>query len=222
MPSLITVNLIAIHYPVYTVAHTETSDCELDGVLKLCEHTLRYCRQTLHLDSPKHCEPLACTGDYYVETLMSAFAYGDMDLAKLDIRRTADLFRENDGRIFHTTYSLIWVRWLYDVYMLTGDKSLLYDCEDALKLLLDRFKTYMGENGILEYAPDYMFVDWIYIDGLSMHHPPKALGQTCLNMFYYGALDAAEKIYLAIDDYRLAAVTARGASAGAGAAARAA
>ena len=195
VPSLITVNLIAIHYPVYTVAHTETSDCELDGVLKLCEHTLRYCRQTLHLDSPKHCEPLACTGDYYVETLMSAFAYGDMDLAKLDIRRTADLFRENDGRIFHTTYSLIWVRWLYDVYMLTGDKSLLYDCEDALKLLLDRFKTYMGENGILEYAPDYMFVDWIYVDGYSMHHPPKALGQSCLCMYYYGALDRAEKIY---------------------------
>jgi len=28
-----------------------------------------------------------------------------------------------------------------------------------------------------------------------MHHPPKALGQTCLNMFYFGALEAAEKIY---------------------------
>ena len=30
----------------------------------------------------------------------------------------------------------------------------------------------------------YMFVDWIEIDGLSLHHPPKALGQTCLNLFY--------------------------------------
>ena len=28
-----------------------------------------------------------------------------------------------------------------------------------------------------------------------MHHPPKALGQTCLNMFYFGALDAAIKIF---------------------------
>jgi hypothetical protein len=28
-----------------------------------------------------------------------------------------------------------------------------------------------------------------------MHHPPKALGQTCLNMFYFGALDTAGKIF---------------------------
>jgi hypothetical protein len=40
-----------------------------------------------------------------------------------------------------------------------------------------------------------MFVDWIYIDGLSMHHPPKALGQSVLNMFYFGALEKAAKIY---------------------------
>ena len=45
-----------------------------------------------------------------------------------------------------------------------------------------------------------MFVDWIYIDGYSLHHPPKALGQSALNMFYYGALSAAEKIYTALGD----------------------
>ena len=40
-----------------------------------------------------------------------------------------------------------------------------------------------------------MFVDWIYIDGISMHHPPKALGQTVLNAFYYNALINAADIY---------------------------
>lgn len=33
-----------------------------------------------------------------------------------------------------------------------------------------------------------------------MHHPPKALGQSCLNMFYFGALDNAEKIFRELDD----------------------
>jgi len=51
-----------------------------------------------------------------------------------------------------------------------------------------------------------MFVDWIYIDGLSMHHPPKALGQSCLNMFYFGALESAACIYLALDDEQKAKV----------------
>ena len=97
--------------------------------------------------------------------------------------------------MFHTTYSLIWAKMLLDVYMITGNVELLRSCCDALDMLLRRFEGYIGENGLIETPPDYMFVDWIYVDRLSMHHPPKALGQTALNMFYFGAIDAAEKIY---------------------------
>lgn len=97
--------------------------------------------------------------------------------------------------MFHTTYSLIWGQMLYDVYRFTGETSLLSDCEDALMLLLDRFETYLGENGLIETPPDYMFIDWIYLDEISLHHPPKALGQTCLNLYYYGALKTAAMIF---------------------------
>ena len=203
-PSEISAGIIAVHYPVDKEAKTITSDEGLNSVLRVCAHTLKQCRQLMHLDSPRHCEPLACTGDYYIESLMTAFSFGDMSLAKFDIIRTADTMRENDGRLFHTTYSLIWVMMLYDVYMISGCKNLISDCEDALALLLKRFDTYMGENGLIELPPDYMFVDWIYIDGLSMHHPPKALGQTCLNMFYFAALATAEKIYTELGDNRAA------------------
>ena len=208
-PAQIILGVITTCYPTEECAVTETSDGEINEIMRVSRHTLKYCRQAHHLDSPKHCEPLACTGDYYIESLMTAFSFGDMRLAEFDILRTAELLRNNGGRMFHTTYSLIWVRMLLDVYMITGNISTVRASLDALSLLLRRFEGYIGENGLIETPPDYMFVDWIYIDGLSMHHPPKALGQTCLNMFYYGALDAAEKIYLAIDDYRLAAETAR-------------
>lgn len=191
----ITAELADTYYPVTTVSKTTTSDTELNKVLEVCRHTLKHCRQLHHLDSPRHCEPLACTGDYYIESLMTAFSYGDMRLAEFDIIRTAELLRNNDGRMFHTTYSLIWVMMLYDVFKITGNRKLLEDCEDALYLLLKRFETYIGENKIIDNPPDYMFVDWIYIDEISMHHPPKALGQTCLNMFYYGALEKAAKVY---------------------------
>lgn len=194
-PCKIELGFITTCYPVETEAVTLTSDEDLNRVLDTCRHTLKYCRQTLHLDSPKHCEPLACTGDYYIETLMTAFSFGDMRLAEFDLLRTAELLRNNHGRMFHTTYSLIFVRMLLDVYKFTGNKSLLEKCEDALIMLLDRFCTYIGENGLIETPPDYMFVDWIYIDGISMHHPPKALGQTCLNMYYFGALGFAAEIY---------------------------
>ncbi len=200
----LTVSFLVTHHPVTTEAAVVTSDEGINRILDVCRHTLKMCRQTIHLDSPKHCEPLMCTGDYYVETLMTLFSFGDMSLAEFDIIRTAELFRQNDGRIFHTTYSLIWVMWLYDVYMITGNVDLLFKCEDALLLLLARFETYLGDTGLIEYPPDYMFVDWIYVDGYSMHHPPKALGQSCLNMYYFAALDNAERIFRTIGETAMA------------------
>lgn len=201
--AVIRARLISTHYPVYDEARTVTSDPELNKVLKVCAHTLKQCRQMMHLDSPKHCEPLACTGDYYIESLMTAFSFGDQRLSKFDVLRTAELLRYNGGRMFHTTYSLIWVQMLYDVYMLTGDRTLLCDCFDAVIMLCERFASYIGENGLIENPPDYMFIDWIYIDGMSLHHPPKALGQTCLNIYYYGMLKTAEKIFYILDEASL-------------------
>ena len=198
--AVITPEIITVNYPAPSLAKTVTSDTVLNEVLDVCAHTLKICRQHIHLDSPCHYEPLACTGDYYIESLMTVFSYGDMRLAEFDVLRTAELLRCNNGRMFHTTYSLIWVLMLYDVYMYTANIQLLEDCKDALIILLDRFKTYIGENNIIEYPPDYMFIDWLYIDGISLHHPPKALGQTCLNMFYFGALEKAQEIFNILGD----------------------
>lgn len=198
--STVNIGFITTCYPVSADATTVTGDEELDKVLSVCKHTLKYCRQTHHLDSPRHCEPLACTGDYYIESLMTAFSFGDQRLSEFDVLRTAEILRHNDGRMFHTTYSLIWVRMLYDTYMMGGNAALLTDCRDALDMLLKRFEKYVGDNGLIETPPDYMFVDWIYIDSLSMHHPPKCLGQSALNMFYYMALTFAGKIYAVLGD----------------------
>ncbi len=192
--------IIETHYPVSVDAATYTSDADLNLVLKVCKHTLKICRQMIHLDSPKHSEPLCCTGDYYIESLMTAMSFGDMALAEMDVIRTAELLRMHDGRMFHTSYSLIWVMMLWDVYCIGGNKNMLYECADALSILLERFEAYTGENGLLENCPDYMFVDWIYIDGFSLHHPPKALGQTSLCAFYYGALMSAVKIYDVLEE----------------------
>jgi hypothetical protein len=189
------IGLILSSYPAPERAVTATSDRQLNRVLDVCAHSLKYCRQAVHLDSPRHCEPLACTGDYYIEMCMTAFTYGDMRLAAADVRRTASLIASNGGRLFHTSYSLIWAEMLWRCYMYTGDSSLLRDCEEALLVLLERFETYVGRSGLIEEPPDYMFVDWLFPDGISLHHPPKALGQTCLCMFYYNALVNSRRVF---------------------------
>ncbi len=197
--------LVAPWYPIENEGSFVTSDEGLNKVYDVCKHTLRICRQTLHLDSTKHQELLACTGDYNIESLMTLFCFGDMRLAEFDLMRTADWLVANNGVMFHTTYSLIWVQMLHDVYMITGRKEILFYCRKALGCLLDRFESYVGENEIIDNPPDFMFVDWTVIDGFSMHHPPKALGQTVLNCFYYKALTDASKIYSYIGDEVLSA-----------------
>lgn len=190
-------------YPVKQNGSFKCSDKKLNEIYDVCKWTLQICRQSMHLDSPKHQEPLACTGDYYIESLMTAFTFGDMRLAELDIKRTADEIIHHNGKMFHTTYSLIWIQMILDVYKFTGNIELIEYCKDAIISLMNLFSTYIGENGIIDNPPDYMFVDWVVADGYSMHHPPKALGQTCLNAFYQNALREASELMNIIGDKEL-------------------
>ena len=169
-------------------------DEALNRIYEVGKFTLAMCRQTLHLDSPTHQETLGCTGDYAIEAAMTRMTFGDERLTRLDLLRTADLLSMTDGRMFHTSYSLIWVRMLADYVFATGDRTAAEACYPAMETLLARFRTYIGERGVIESPPNYMFVDWANVDGFQMHHPPTALGQTVLNAFWSDALRAAETL----------------------------
>lgn len=199
-PATVTLSVMETHFPVSRCAITTTPDEDLNLVLKVCRHSLKSCMQMFESESVLHCEPMACTGDYYVEMMMTALSYGDLRLAEFDVLRTADILRVKQGEMFHATYSMIWVMMLYDAYLFTGHRDLLEKCEDALELLLDTFHGYLEDNGLVETPPSYMFVDWVTVDGISLHHPPKALGQTFLNLFYYGGLTYGVKVYEVLGD----------------------
>jgi len=212
-----------VHYPVFEEGRFNCSDSLINKIYDVCMHTLKICRQTIHLDSPTHQEHLACTGDYFIQSLIEYTSLNDSELAKWDIKRTNYQLLIQDGRLFHTTYSLIFPWWVYEHYMHTGDKEIINTT--SLKLLLDRFDTYVSkENGLLEYAPDYMFVDWVVascdrdefldggsmmshgkMEGYSLHHPPKALGQSVLCMFYYNALIKMAELFRIVNDEKTAA-----------------
>ena len=194
--NVLTVNKIALlfhHYPCAEKGGFECSDPELNKLYDMGKWAVKICKQSIELDSPLHQENLGCTGDYMISSLMNYFTYQDADVTRFDIVRTADYLKMNGGRMFHTTYSMLWIQMMYDYYMFTGDESIFADTVRALDILMERFNGYVGENGLVDNPPDYMFVDWLIADGISMHHPPKALGQGVLNGFYYGGLlNAAE------------------------------
>lgn len=204
--------LIFTCYPVNTEGTFSCSDRLLNKIYDVGKWTTKICRQTIHLDSPKHQENLGCTGDYYIESLISYYCFGDARLTRFDILRTADLLRLRDGFMFHTSYSLIWVQMLYDYYLFSGDRAILSETKDALHLLLSRFHSYEdGTAGLIDTPPSFMFIDWIPVDEFNLHHPPKALGQTALNAFYYRALCLATKICDVLKDEKARTYKARAA-----------
>ncbi len=218
------VKILYSHYPVINECGFKCSDEVINKVYDVCMHTLKICRQNTHLDSPTHQEPIACTGDYYIQALMEYLNIYDPTLTAFDIYRTSQILEIQKGRMFHTSYSLMFPMWLYDYYMFTGDRELVIKSKKAMECLFSLFESYVAEdNGLIEYAPDYMFVDWIamkdasdpYADsrdimthgkgeGYSLHHPPKALGQSVLCMLYYRALVCAEKLYTVTNDEKSA------------------
>jgi hypothetical protein len=111
----------------------------------------------------------------------------DPTLTGFDIYRTSQILEIQKGRMFHTSYSLIWVQWLLDYYNYTGDRSVLEECDGALDILLSRFASF-EKDGILDGLHDYMFIDWVMVGEFTMHHPPKNLGQCAMNAFYCNAL----------------------------------
>ncbi len=193
------VSFLFTHYPCPENGSFCCSEPELNQIYELGKHTLKLCRQTLELDSPMHQENLGCTGDYRIASLMNNMTYGNMELTRFDLVRTTDYLAANHCKMFHTTYSMLWIQMLYEYYLYSGDLTMPEYAKPVMEKLLERFDGYLGQNGIIDHPPDYMFVDWLMVDGNSMHHPPKALGQGVLSAFYYQGLVLAEKLerYLA-------------------------
>ncbi len=183
-----------VHYPVGAEGSFSCSEETFTKIYNMGKHALKICRQSIELDSPKHQENLGCAGDYAIASLMNYYTYGDARLTRLDIVRIADSLRVQDGYMFHTTYSLIWIIMVYDYYQYTGDVSILSEVWDAICLVFQKMQSSANEKGMIDHPESYMFVDWLVVDEISMHHPPMALGQAVLNAFYHGGLLYAMKI----------------------------
>lgn len=187
-------DLLAASYPNGNAGMFACSDSTLNQIYELGKWTLHICRQSYHMDSPIHQEALGCTGDYMIESLINYYTFGDPYLTRLDIIRTAKWLQFNDSKMFHTSYSLMWIQMLWDYYWFTGDKQLIQDYLGTVVKLLERFHTYVGESGLPDGAPNYMFMDWVAIGKFNLHHPPKVMGLGYLSALYYHGLMLAVKM----------------------------
>jgi alpha-L-rhamnosidase len=175
--------------PVIYQGSFSCNDGQLNEIWKDCRWVTQINLQTQHLDSSIHQEPISDYGDYLIEDLASYNAFAPKFwLARQDFRKWAWIMKNSSYQTFHTSYALLWLRDLLSYYDYTGDKSLLVELAPYVNGLLDQFSTYVGDNGLISNAPNYMFMDWATIGGFGTHHPPAVIGQGYMTAFYYQAL----------------------------------
>ncbi len=186
--------------PVDYVGSFSCSDEQLNKIWKVSRWAVQICMQTHHLDSPNHYEPISDPGDYAIEAMVGYNAFGQPWLARQDIRKFAWLLKNEKYHNFHTSYSLYWLQMLMDYYHFTGDKALLVEMAPYVHELMDTYASWIGKNGIISEAPNYMFMDWVTIGGFGCHHPPAVIGQGYLTALYYDGLRRADTIATIMDD----------------------
>jgi len=203
--------------PAEFLGRFESSDPKLDELWMTCRWTEQLCRQGIHLDSPHHQEPLGDHGDYLIEAAIDAYAFGEHSLTKADLERTQLYLAQHDTAMFHTSYRLLWVWMLHEYWMWTGDEHTVRHSLPQVRRLLEMFASYVGEEGLVSQAPDYMFIDWVEHGGFDLHHPPAALGMGSMTAFYVEALQRAADLEDALGDAMLAREHRRTAEQAAGA-----
>jgi len=194
-PMEIQTEIYFVCYPSEAKGSFSCSEELLNQIYELGKWSVKICRQGIELDSPVHQENLFCIGDYMIESLVNNCTTGDYSLTRLDIIRSANYLITTGGHRHHTNFAFLWPIWAYDYYMHSGDAEIFKETLEGMELFLQRYEIFDDAQGLLEHINNYMFIDWSWIDGYDMARPPRALGETVLNAFYYKSLTMVVKIY---------------------------
>lgn len=203
----ITVEEVRAIFTSYPVRYEGSFECDREDfnrIWKVGRWVSQICMQTHHLDSPHHQEPISDPGDYLIIALNNYYTFGGGALARQDLRKYARAMEQREFQVFHTSYSLLWLRMLMEYAEYTGDVSLLDELAPYSHRLLDRFATYVGKNGLISNAPNYMFMDWVEVGGFNAHHPPAVVGQGYMTALYYQALEDDRQLALRLGDSKRA------------------
>lgn len=188
--------------PVEYLGSFSCSDEELNKLYKSGRWSTQICMITHHLDSPQHQEPISDYGDYLIADLVNYYTMGNNPwLARQDLRKWAWVMENAKYQTFHTSYMFYWLQALLNYYDFTGDVALLKELTPNVHAVIDHFTSYLGKNGIISEAPNYMFMDWVNVHdeknpkiAFACHHPPAVIGQGYMTALFYQALGDAIRI----------------------------
>ncbi|WP_148091993.1 alpha-L-rhamnosidase-related protein, partial [Paenibacillus sp. 598K] len=196
------------HYPLDEDAcRFETSDPMLQQIWDICRRGVQLCSQEGYVDCPSR-EKGQYLGDNTIIGPTHMYISGDAELFKKAIRefaRSADicpgLLAVTPGNFMQeiADYSLQWPMQLLAYYRYSGDLAFLQEMYPIAEQMLDYFRAYAREDGLLHNLNDkWNMVDWPdnLRDGYDfpLTRPGTDGCHNVLNSYYYGCVQMVQTI----------------------------
>lgn len=157
-------------YPFEKNATFSASDPALSKVFDVGWHTARLCAYETYMDCP-YWERLQYVGDTRIQALVSYYVSGDDRLARNSLEQF-DWSLQYDGLTYSRypsslpqyipNYSLVWVLMLNDYLLYRNDPEFVKSFLPGVSLVLDHFKRYLTDDGMMGLQPYWDFLDHTY------------------------------------------------------------
>ncbi|MBN2410174.1 alpha-L-rhamnosidase N-terminal domain-containing protein [candidate division KSB1 bacterium] len=155
-------------YPLKENASFECDDASIKDIWNVGWRTARLCAGENYFDCPSY-EQLQYVGDTRIQALISLYVAGDDRLVRNAIKHFDDS-RSPDGLTASRypsdipqvipTFSLFWVAMVYDYWMHRPDEAFVEQYLTGIQGVLNWYKNFVDETGMLGPMPWWNFVDW--------------------------------------------------------------
>jgi len=209
------IRAVDVRYPFAPRAQFFSSDYQLNRLWECAIETISACTTDIFTDCPWR-ERLFYCNDMVIENRVALKLFGDPAIHKRALRMVFSQKRK-DGLFTSTSPSMIdeipegktnfhvilsgnltLAISVLDYYLHTGDKEMVRECFGQLKKMLDTFKSWKDERGIITPPVKYWnFVDWSFeLNGMELNGKPTSL----LNFLYIIAAGAFNRLAGAIGE----------------------
>lgn len=195
------------HYPVDKIKDCPIDDTLLKDIWEICKNAVIYGTQEAHFDCITR-EKGAYLGDMLVTGMSFYHLTGITDIMKKSLYDFKASQFISDAMMClscaskkHTIadYSFIFPELLYNYYKITKDKDTVKDLIDACDKIINYYKKYQRQDGLLDAVSEWNLVDWpanlrdSY--DFDLEKPTKKGAHNVVNAFYYGAMKYTNMLY---------------------------
>lgn len=196
-------------YPFQQRGYFRSNDPELNKVWEIGWRTGLVDAHETYQDTA-YWEQLQYIGDTRIQALLSYDVAGDPRLAEQAIRaydhsRVVDGLPQSawpsSGTNSIPPFALLWIGMLHDYWMRHPDPTVLRESLPGMRSVLEWYRGYVRDNGMVRATPGWRFVDWRPgLDGDNQERSGKGPDSCVISLQFVGALQEAADLEQALGE----------------------